>query len=308
VTAFAATLSLVAGCQTAPKNETARANLQDQAATTLRRFERSDSSIARVLDHAPGCVVFPEVGKGGFIVGGGYGKGVVYQAGAPVGYADMTEATLGWQAGGQSFSELIVFQDQDTLHKFKGGGWGLGAEASAVAIKPGAAAQAEFKHGVMVFTLTNAGLMAEAAVAGQKFRYSNGGDMDNGRIEAGTASDRRDANLRNGVDVNNPPHHEVDVNVDANRRATDNVSGSASVSTPNGDRNVSGKSSISGSASISTPGGGDTAAGTKDRKVNADVNTNTTTGTNTTTTETERRTTTDNGNTTTTTEERTTNK
>jgi lipid-binding SYLF domain-containing protein len=227
------------GCQTAPKNDTARANLLDEAQASLHRFERSDNSIPPVLDRSAGYAVFPSVGKGGFIVGGGYGKGVVYEGRRAIGYADISEATLGLQAGGQSFSELIIFQDQEALNRFKSGSYGLGAEASAVAIKPGAAAQAEFKKGVMVFTLTGAGLMAEAAVAGQKFRYSDGLHVP----EANTASERREPGATN-----------TNTNSTTDVRANNNISGSASVSTPGrGDTNAGGTAKVGGSGSVSTP-------------------------------------------------------
>jgi len=240
VAAFAAVL-LVAGCQTAPKTPDARANLIDQADVNLRRFERSDPSIRTVLDHATGYAVFPDVGKGGFIGGGAYGKGVLYQGRDIVGFADMTEATFGFQAGGQEFSELLIFQNQEALNKFKDkGGYGLAAEASAVALKPGAAAQAEYKHGVMVFTLTNSGLMAEAAVAGQKFRFTPATDADRNsdrmdqhdRRDVGTATDRQP------VERNN------------------NFSGSSSFSTPGGgDHGAAGAAKVGPSGSVSTPSG-----------------------------------------------------
>jgi lipid-binding SYLF domain-containing protein len=243
VAAFAAVL-LVAGCQTAPKTADARANLIDQADVALRRFERSDDSIRTVLDHAAGYAVFPDVGKGGFIAGGAYGKGVVYQGRDIVGFADMSEATVGFQAGGQEFSELIIFQNEDALNRFRDrGGYGLAAEASAVALKPGAAAQAEYKRGVMVFALTNSGLMAEAAVAGQKFRFTPATDADRNadrmderdRRDVGTAGERQPADRY---------------------ERHNNVSGSSSFSTPNGgDRGAAGAAKVGASGSVSTPSG-----------------------------------------------------
>jgi lipid-binding SYLF domain-containing protein len=244
------------GCQTAPKNDSARANLLDDAQASLKRFERSDTSIPQVLDRSAGYAVFPDVGKGGFIVGGGYGKGVVYDRSRAIGYADISEATFGFQAGGQSFSELIIFQDQDALNRFKNGSLGLGAEASAVAIKPGAAAQAEFKKGVMVFTLTGSGLMAEAAVAGQKFRYSDGLNVP----EANTASERREPGATN---INTNTNTDVRTNTtNTEGRANSNISGSASISTPSGgDTSAGGKTKVGASGSVSTPNG-DTNAST----------------------------------------------
>lgn len=165
-------VSLFAGCSSNPKSETAAINLQDSARATLNKFEDADRSLPNVLDSADGYAVFPSVGKAGFFVGGAYGKGVVYQHNNVVGYADIKQASIGFQAGGEDYNELIVFRDPAALERFKNGTYALSAEASAVAIKAGAAAQADFKQGVAVFTMTNSGLMAEAAVAGQKFGYT----------------------------------------------------------------------------------------------------------------------------------------
>jgi lipid-binding SYLF domain-containing protein len=235
---------LVAGCQTAPKTADARANLIDQADVALRRFERSDESIRTVLDHAAGYAVFPDVGKGGFIAGGAYGKGIVYRGRDIVGYADISEASVGLQAGGQEFSELIIFQNEDALKRFMDrGGYGLAAEASAVALKPGAAAQAEYKRGVMVFTLTNSGLMAEAAVAGQKFRFTPASDADRDGNRIGER-DRRDV----GTATERQPADRIERN--------NNISGSGSYSTPNGgDRGAAGTAKVGASGSVSTPSG-----------------------------------------------------
>jgi lipid-binding SYLF domain-containing protein len=243
VAALAAVLTCIAGCQTAPTNEPARANLKDDAATAVRRFERSDNSITQVIERSPGYVIFPSIGKGGFIVGASYGKGVVYERGAVIGYSDISEASFGLQAGGQEFSELIIFEDQDTLNKFRNGSYGLGAQASAIALKPGAAAQANFKGGVMIFTLTGSGVMAEAAVAGQKFRYTNAADADKLNGNAGTASQKSDAG-------------------DASKQKG-LMSGSASVSTgAGGDTSAGGRSGGgTASGSVSTPSGGDTSKG-----------------------------------------------
>jgi lipid-binding SYLF domain-containing protein len=173
----ASLMGYAGGCATEPKSENARENLQDEAQVAVRRFERSDEKLHALLDRSVGYAIFPSVGKGGLVVGGAYGKGVLYENGMQSGYCDLSQASVGFQAGGQSYSELVVFKDPDALRKFKSGTYDLSAEASAVAIKPGASAQAEFKRGVAVFTATNAGLMYEASIAGQKFCYSPQNDM-----------------------------------------------------------------------------------------------------------------------------------
>ena len=80
--------------------------------------------------------------------------------------------TIGFQAGGQVYSELIVFEDQSTLNNFKSGNFEFSAQATAVALKAGASANAKYDHGVMIFTIAKGGLMYEASVGGQKFHYT----------------------------------------------------------------------------------------------------------------------------------------
>jgi len=171
-TATAAFLIFAVGCATAPKTETGKANLQDDAQATLKKFQRQDAGLRDLMDRSAGYAVFPSVGKGGLGVGGAYGKGMLYENGQATGFCDLSQASIGFQAGGQDYSELIVFKEADALGRFKQGNYGFTAEASAVAIKPGASAQVEFKKGIAVFTATNAGLMYEASLAGQKFRYT----------------------------------------------------------------------------------------------------------------------------------------
>jgi lipid-binding SYLF domain-containing protein len=118
-----------------------------------------------------GYAVFPSVGKGAAGVGGAYGKGVVYERGRVVGFCDMTQATVGAQLGAQKYSEIICFENEKTLAKFKDEKLAFDAQASAVAGKSGSAANASYSDGVMVYTLNESGLMAEAAIGGQKFSY-----------------------------------------------------------------------------------------------------------------------------------------
>jgi lipid-binding SYLF domain-containing protein len=113
------------------------------------------------------------VAKGGAIVGGAYGRGEVYEQGKMVGWADLTQATIGTQLGGQSFSELILFENKAALDNFKNGKLKFAANASAVAMKSGAADSAKYTDGLLVFVEPIAGLMVEAAVGGQSFSYQS---------------------------------------------------------------------------------------------------------------------------------------
>jgi lipid-binding SYLF domain-containing protein len=164
-------LGVAAGCSTAPKTEAKRDNLRADSDVALDRFQSNDQTTRDFLNGSKGYAVFPHIGKGGAIAGGAYGHGALYENGQFVGYCDMTQASVGAQLGGQSYSELIVFENTDTLNRFKSGNFTFGANASAVANKEGAARAARFQNGVAVFVHPNAGLMGEAAISGQKFNF-----------------------------------------------------------------------------------------------------------------------------------------
>ena len=105
------------------------------------------------------------------VLGGGYGRGVVYEQGQHIGYADLSHASFGLQVGGQTYSELIVFENKAALDRLTQGNLELVADASAVILKKGAAANARFDDGVAVFVRPIGGAMAEASVGGQQLTY-----------------------------------------------------------------------------------------------------------------------------------------
>lgn len=123
------------------------------------------------FENSAGYVIFPNVGKGGFIIGGASGNGVVYEGGVAVGMADLKKLNIGLQAGGQAIIEVIFFETPVDLQRFKEEKFQFAAETSAVALKSGIAFNAKYKDGVAVFALPKAGLMADASVGGQKFGY-----------------------------------------------------------------------------------------------------------------------------------------
>ena len=168
-----------AGCETAPKTEAQRENLVDEAQTALKSMQNVDTTLASFVDRAYGYAIFPNVGKGGFVAGGAYGKGSVYEQGKFIGYADVRQGTVGLQAGGQNFSELIVFENKAALDQFTNNKFSFAANASAIALKPGISKSASFDKGVAVFTHPKGGLMVEAAIGGQQFTFANASSPDN---------------------------------------------------------------------------------------------------------------------------------
>ena len=133
----------------------------------------SDSTMQRYFDAAAGYVVIPTVGKAGLGIGGARGKGLLYENGAPTAEVTMTQLSIGFQWGGQAYSEFVFFENSASLEHFKKGNYELGAQASAVAITAGASVDAGYESGVAIFTLAKGGLMYEAAVGGQKFKVED---------------------------------------------------------------------------------------------------------------------------------------
>ncbi len=121
--------------------------------------------------NSAGYAVFPRVGKGGIVIGGAHGKGLVIVGDKVVGRTSLTQGSIGLQLGGQVYSEFIFFRDQTALSDFQRGNFELGAQASAVAVTLGASADASYNKGVAIFTNVSGGLMYEASVGGQKFSY-----------------------------------------------------------------------------------------------------------------------------------------
>ena len=151
-----------------PKEE---AIVDPDVVKAITQFKQRDPGIQRFFDEAYGYAVFPTVGKGAIGVGGAYGKGQVFERRRLVGTSKLVQLTIGFQWGGQAYSELVFFKDKAALNRFKSGNLEFSAQASAVAITLGASATADYENGVAVFTMTKGGLMYEASIGGQSFSF-----------------------------------------------------------------------------------------------------------------------------------------
>jgi len=137
---------------------------------TIGEFKETDSGISKFFSSAYGYVVFPGIGKGGLGVGGAGGKGTVFKGGSAVADAKMSQVTVGFQAGGQKYAEVIFFENAAAYDRFMGDKFEFAAQVSAVALKSGASADAKYRDGMLVFTQAIGGLMYEASIGGQKFK------------------------------------------------------------------------------------------------------------------------------------------
>jgi lipid-binding SYLF domain-containing protein len=162
---------LLGSCATAPASREDKAALVAAATTRWQQMRQEDPALGALVQRSYGYALFPDVGKAGLGVGGAYGRGVVYERGQHIGYSDLTQGTVGVQVGGQSFSELLVFESKAALDRFKAGQVSFAADASAVVLKSGVATNATFVDGVAVVVQPIGGVMVEAAIGGQQFTY-----------------------------------------------------------------------------------------------------------------------------------------
>lgn len=146
--------------------------LDAQVTEAIAVFKEKDPGVLTFFDKSYAYAVFPKVFKGGFWIGGAYGHGQVYEQGKMVGYSDKSQATLGLTFGGEYFREIIFFREKFDLDRFKAEEYTFSAQVTGVALKEGAAAKADYKDGLAVFIATDKGLMVDASLGGQKFRYT----------------------------------------------------------------------------------------------------------------------------------------
>ncbi len=159
-------------------------------ADTISLFKNAGESAA-FFQHSYAYAVFPNIGEGGFVVGGAFGRGRVYVNGQLVGDTTMKQLSVGFQAGGKDYSQIIFFEDKRALDQFESGSFEFSAGASAIAVTAGANASVGtsgvtsgasagkrdantdgiYNDGMAVFTIAKGGLMYAAALAGQKFTY-----------------------------------------------------------------------------------------------------------------------------------------
>ena len=168
-----------------------RSALADSYSDTVTLFKNSGES-ASFFNTCYGYAVFPTIGKAGLVVGGAHGKGRVYLHGKYVGDASVTQLSVGLQAGGQAYSQIVFLEDERAFKDFTSGHFEFGADASAVAITAAAQASAgtagasagasggkkdavtagSYHNGLAVFTIVKGGAMYQATVAGQKFEFT----------------------------------------------------------------------------------------------------------------------------------------
>ena len=172
----------LAACGSTPSSPVSQGEqdrLDAEVKAAIADFRTKDPDIDRFFRTAYGYAIFPDVSSGALIVGGAHGNGEVFHIsgdgrglGHFVGYADVSKGNVGAQIGGQSYAQLVFFENKGTFAEFTSGKeCEFDAKASAVAADKGASTNANYEKGVLVFTNAKGGLMVQAAIGGQKFRY-----------------------------------------------------------------------------------------------------------------------------------------
>ncbi len=159
--------------------------------STIKVF-RDSPATAKFFKHSYGYAVFPAIGKAGYVIGGSYGTGQVYRGGTVTGKTSVIAGSIGFQIGGEVYSEIIFFKDKRAYNEFTSGNFEFGANAQAVAVTTGVQAQAgtagtnagasagsksgvqaenDYVNGSAPFVHTTGGLMAGVSVGGQKFTF-----------------------------------------------------------------------------------------------------------------------------------------
>jgi len=159
------------------KEAEADKRLHADVVATLERMKAKDKSLKKQLDEAYGYAVYPTIGRASLVLGCSFGKGEVFKHGKQVGFAGLVQVTLGVQVGGQTYSELVLFQDEAAFKRFKAGKIGFAANLSAVIVKAGAAGTNNYKQGMQVYVHSEGGMSIEAVIGIQKLVYRPAGMM-----------------------------------------------------------------------------------------------------------------------------------
>ena len=148
--------------------------------------------VAQYFDSAYGYAVWNRIARGGLVIGAASGRGQLYVNGQVTGFSRLVDVSIGFQAGGQAYRQIIFFEDRLAYDEFTRGNYEFDAQASAVAVMASAqtssgthgsqatagasgtgraVASGDYQHGLRVFTMAIGGLMYQVTVAGQKYNF-----------------------------------------------------------------------------------------------------------------------------------------
>lgn len=175
ITTVTRTIALLAALftehATASSTRAEKQSLQTSARATLDAMIAQEPRIRTVIQNAPGYAVFPSIAQGGALIGGAYGRGILYEHGQPTGFVSLEQVSIGAQLGGQSFAELLVLHTPQDVAAVKSGDFTAGAQLGIVVLSASANARASFDPNASIFVMGHGGLMVDVSISGQKISY-----------------------------------------------------------------------------------------------------------------------------------------
>lgn len=150
-----------------------RMEIDAKADAALARLYAENAAAKQLAGKAAGILVFPEITKVGFVVGGEGGKGALRVGGKSTSYYQLLSASIGLQAGAQTYSQVLMFMTKTALDGFVAAkGWEAGVDGSVTVIKSGATVGGDtttIDAPIVGFVFGEKGLMAAANIAGSKY-------------------------------------------------------------------------------------------------------------------------------------------
>lgn len=143
----------------------------DDALNAKEAFIQMDPYMKNLFKNSEAYAIFPNVGAGAYILGAASGNGAVFQNGRLIGMADLKQINVGLQFGGKAYREVIFFQNEAALERFKQGNFSLSGNVSAVVLEEGVGETVNFENGLAIVTMPKAGAMIEVSVGGQRFKF-----------------------------------------------------------------------------------------------------------------------------------------
>jgi lipid-binding SYLF domain-containing protein len=145
--------------------------LHAEVLAALKELKKKHPEIEKVLKESAGYAVVPQIGRAALVLGGAYGIGEVFVKDRVIGYAAIIEMTIGVQVGGTTFHEMVVFNDEGALKRFKAGKFAFAADAAVEIVKAGAQASHGFGGSSQIYLFAEGGMLLDLAIGGQKFVF-----------------------------------------------------------------------------------------------------------------------------------------
>ena len=148
------------------------AEIDAEVDKSLADLRAEEPDLAKFLDEAVGVLVFPEIIKGGLIVGGQYGEGALRMGGKTRDYYSTVAASIGLQAGGQIFGYAVLFLTEPALSYLDdSAGWDIGSAPTLVYGDEGWSSSLsvqDIQDGLLVVFFDQEGVMGGLGIQGAK--------------------------------------------------------------------------------------------------------------------------------------------